>query len=67
MPSDMAWGRRDLTVGTNNAGGFLVGTEHDGASFIDALRAAMVTTRLGARVMSNLQGNVAIPKLSNWH
>lgn len=64
MPSDMAWGRRDLTVGTNNAGGFLVGTEHDGASFIDALRAAMVTTRLGARIMSNLQGNVAIPKLA---
>ena len=46
MPSDMAWGRRDLTVGTNNAGGFLVGTDHDGANFIDALRAAMVTTRL---------------------
>lgn len=64
MPSDMAWGRRDLTVGTNNAGGFLVGTDHDGASFIDALRAAMVTTRLGARIMSNLQGNVAIPKLA---
>jgi HK97 family phage major capsid protein len=33
-------------------------------TFIDALRAAMVTTRLGARVMSNLQGNVAIPKLA---
>ena len=64
MPSDMAWGRRDLTVGTNNAGGFLVGTDHDGANFIDALRAAMVTTRLGARIMSNLQGNVAIPKLA---
>ena len=64
MPADMQWGRRDLTVGTNNAGGFLVGTDHDGASFIDALRAAMVTTRLGARVMSNLQGNVAIPKLA---
>ena len=64
MPADMAWGQRDLTVGTNNAGGFLVGTDHDGASFIDALRAAMVTTRLGARVMSNLQGNVAIPKLA---
>ena len=64
MPSDMQWGQRDLTVGTNNAGGFLVGTDHDGASFIDALRAAMVTTQLGARVMSNLQGNVAIPKLA---
>ena len=64
MPADMQWGQRDLTVGTNNAGGFLVGTDHDGASFIDALRAAMVTTRLGARVMSNLQGNVAIPKLA---
>ena len=64
LPADMAWGRRDLTAGTNNAGGFLVGTDHDGASFIDALKAAMVTTRLGARVMSNLQGNVAIPKLA---
>ena len=53
-----------LTVGTNNAGGFLVGTDHDGASFIDALRAAMVTTRLGARVMSNLQGQCRIPKLA---
>lgn len=64
MPSDMAWGQRDLTAGTNNAGGFLVGTDHLGGSFIDALRAAMVTTRLGARVMSNLQGNVSIPKLA---
>ena len=64
MPADMAWGQRDLTAGTNNAGGFLVGTDHLGGSFIDALRAAMVTTRLGARVMSNLQGNVSIPKLA---
>lgn len=64
VPTDSAWGRRDLTAGTNNQGGFLVGTDHDGASFIEALYAAMVTTQLGARTMENLQGNVSIPKLA---
>ena len=64
VPTDAAWGRRDLTAGTNNAGGYLVGTDHDGASFIDALYNAMVTTQLGARTMENLQGNVSIPKLA---
>ena len=65
LPTDMAWGsQRDLTVGTNNQGGFLVGTEHMGTSFIDALRANMVTMQAGARMMNNLQGNIAIPKLA---
>ena len=65
LPTDMAWGsKRDLTVGTNNQGGFLVGTDHMGASFIDALRANMVTMQAGGRMMTNLQGNVAIPKLA---
>ena len=65
LPTDMAWGsKRDLTVGTNNQGGFLVGTDHMAASFIDALRANMVTMQAGARMMTNLQGNVAIPKLA---
>lgn len=64
IPTNAAWGKRDLTVGTNNAGGYMVGTDHDGASFIEALYAAMVTTQLGARTMNNLQGNVSIPKLA---
>ena len=65
LPTDMAWGsKRDLTVGTNNQGGFLVGTDHMGASFIDALRANMVTMQAGGRMMTNLQGNIAIPKLA---
>ena len=65
LPTDMAWGsKRDLTVGTNNQGGFLVGTDHMAASFIDALRANMVTMQAGGRMMTNLQGNVAIPKLA---
>jgi len=65
LPTDMAWGsKRDLTAGTNNQGGFLVGTDHMAASFIDALRANMVTMQAGGRMMTNLQGNVAIPKLA---
>ena len=65
LPTDMAWGsKRDLTVGTNNQGGFLVGTDHMASSFIDALRANMVTMQAGGRMMTNLQGNVAIPKLA---
>ena len=64
LPTDMAWGSRDLTVGTPNQGGFLVGTDHMASSFIDALRANMVTMQAGARMMTNLQGNVAIPKLA---
>ena len=64
LPTDMPWGQRDLTVGTNTAGGHLVGTDHMGGSFIDALRARMVTMSLGARLMANLSGNVAIPAMN---
>jgi HK97 family phage major capsid protein len=35
-----------------------------GSSFIDALRARMVTMSLGARLMANLSGNVAIPAMN---
>lgn len=64
LPTDMPWGQRDLTVGTNTAGGHLVGTDHFGSSFIDSLRARMVTMSLGARLMANLRGNVAIPAMN---
>ena len=64
IPTDMAWGQRDLTVGTNSAGGFLVGTDHMGSDFISALRAKMVSMQAGARLMSGLTGNIAIPKIA---
>lgn len=57
-------GRRDLTKGTNNAGGYTVATDLLGGSFIELLRAAMVIDRLGTRMLTGLVGNIAIPKQS---
>jgi len=63
---DSFWGgRRDLTVGTASAGGNLVGTDHMGDQFVDALRARLVFNELGARFMTGLRGDVAIPKLAS--
>lgn len=58
------WGQRDLTVGTNSAGGFLKPTDHLGSDYISALRARLVVAGLGARTMTGLSGDVAIPKMS---
>lgn len=55
-------GRRDLTVATAGAGGFLVATDNVG--FIDMLRNRSVAFRMGARRLSGLQGNVTIPRQS---
>lgn len=55
-----AVGQRDLTVGTTTAGGFLVETKNQ--SFIEVLRNRTVATRMGARVLSGLDGNVTIPR-----
>ena len=64
MPSDLNWGQRDQKVTPNSAGGFLVGTDHLADQFISALYAKLSIGELGARVMTGLKGNVAIPKLS---
>lgn len=62
---DSFWsGKRDLTVGTDTAGGFLRPEDHRGDQFIDALRSRLVLNQLGTRFMSGLKGDVAIPKLS---
>lgn len=52
--------RRDLSVGTASAGGYLVDTENQG--FIELLRNASVVFNMGARRLQGLQGNVTIPK-----
>ena len=64
MPTNIGFGKRDQTVGSNSGGGFLKGTDHLGNEFIDALYAKLVIGQAGARVMTGLQGDVAIPKLS---
>lgn len=53
---------RDMTAGTANAGGYLVATDNLGGSFIDLLRNRAVVAKLGATMLSGLQGNVTIPK-----
>lgn len=68
VPHSMAWkesrAQRDLTTGVAADGGNLVGTDHMGGEFIDALREALVLRSLGVRIMSGLQGDVAIPGLN---
>lgn len=56
--------KRDLLVGTATAGGNTVATDLLSGSFIDILRNAMVIDRLGARMMTGLVGQIAIPKQS---
>ncbi len=44
-------------------GSNLIAVDHLGNQYIDALRAALIVRRLGARVLNGLVGNVDIPKL----
>ena len=54
--------KRDLTVGTNTAGGFTVATDLLSANFIDLLRNKAVVMGLGTQMLTGLQGNIAIPR-----
>lgn len=58
VPSEVQ--KRDLTVGTANAGGYLVATNNQ--SFIDILRNTSVAIRMGVTEMSGLVGSVTVPK-----
>lgn len=44
-------------------GSLLIATDHLGNEYIDRLRAKLVISRLGARVLNGLSGNVEIPGL----
>lgn len=59
-----ASGQRDLLVGTASAGGNLVATDLLSGNFIDLLRNALVVASVGARMLTGLNGNVAIPTQS---
>lgn len=64
VPTDVLF-KRDILTGTGTGtakGGNLVATDLLAGSFIDVLRAKMVTAQLGATYLTGLQGNVAIPK-----
>jgi len=59
LPKNLNWtGKRDITVAGD---GELVGTDHRGDLFIDALRDQLVVARAGARILTGLVGDVSIP------
>jgi len=53
-------GSRDMTVASASGGGYLVETQN--GPFIELLRNRSVVRRMGARVLSGLRGNLALPK-----
>ena len=62
VPEDVLRAKRDLTVGTNTAGGHTVATDLLADSFIDKLDNSMAVVSAGATVLRDLNGNVAIPR-----
>ena len=54
--------QRDLTKGTNTAGGYMVATNLLADSFIDILRNRSVLLSAGATLLDGLIGDVAIPR-----
>ena len=67
VPADIGWSKRDVISGTGTGtskGGYMIGTDQRGDLYIDALRDTLVMAGLGARMLTGLQGNVAIPKLA---
>lgn len=60
VPHDVV--KRDLSVGTDTAGGHTVATDLLTGSFIDLLRNRMVVSALGATYLTDLVGNIAIPR-----
>lgn len=53
---------RDLSVGTATAGGHTVSTDLLAGSFIDILRNRMMAQKMGATVLTDLVGDIAIPR-----
>jgi HK97 family phage major capsid protein len=61
IPTDVLT-RADYVVGTAASGGHTVQTDLLSGSFIDMLRNKMATVGLGATMMNDLVGNIAIPR-----
>ena len=64
VPYEILRAKRDLTKGTPADGGYTVGTETLGSSFIELLRKKSALDRAGATVLNGLVGDIAIPKQS---
>ena len=62
VPTDIF--KRDILTSSPANGSNLVATDHLASEFVDALRANVVIMGLGARMISGLKGDVAIPALN---
>ena len=63
LPAEvMANWKRDLTAGTANAAGDLIGDDFRAGDFIDVLRNSSSVMQAGATMLSGLSGDVKIPK-----
>jgi HK97 family phage major capsid protein len=62
IPHEILRAKRDLTKGSNSAGGYTVANELKPESFIELLRKKSILDRAGARVLTGLVGDIAIPK-----
>jgi HK97 family phage major capsid protein len=60
VPFEVQRAKRDVTVATSTAGGFLVATNN--VSFIEIMRNRSVVYNMGATRLSGLVGNVTVPK-----
>ena len=54
--------KRDLSTGIGTAGGYLVSEDLQPQSFIEMLRNSTSVIKLGARVLTGLEGDIDIPK-----
>lgn len=61
VPYQVLATQRDLTVGTDSQGGYTVATNLLSGSFIELLQNAMKVKAMGATVLDNLVGDIAIP------
>lgn len=53
---------RDFNVGTASEAGNLIPTDLRGDMYVDALRNALIMSKLGVRILTGLSGNIDIPR-----
>ena len=57
--------KRDILTTSPANGSNIIAEDYLAGEFVDALRASLVMGGLGARMLTGLKGDVAIPKLGN--
>lgn len=64
IPQDIMESKRVMSAGVSTAGGYTIATDLQTGSMIELLRNKTLVSQIGARTLSGLVGNVAIPKVT---